>query len=92
MNREEKIEIIIVNLFRKILSVNDNNILIKIFNNLKEKNLDEKEIILRELLKKENFLNNFENNINLFFKKAKNNLLELSEKEQNEKNFINLLK
>lgn len=76
MTREAKIDIIIVNLFQKMLWISDNNILLQIHNSLKLKNIETKERILGDLyeqsIKQRNIFWQMENEIEL----AKNKISE----------------
>lgn len=92
MNNEWKIEIIIVDLFRRNLWIVDKNILYKLYLSVKSKDLSTKEMILKNLIESDQKLKKIYSNMFLELNIAKNKISEVDEDYIDKTDINNLIK
>lgn len=90
MTREDKIDIVIVNLFRNILWISDKKILLQIHNSLKSKNIVTKERILNDIYNNSNKHKKILKDIDFQINIATNKLSEVNDSFAEKKEIINL--
>lgn len=90
MTREDKMDIVIVNLFRNILWISDKKILLQIHNSLKSKNIVTKERILNDIYDNSNKHKKILKDIDFQINIATNKLSEVNDSFAEKKEIINL--